>query len=389
MGAKSKPHGDALARRPRRRRRRVGPAGSRTTVLALAPPPAKGDPVKIEDDGAAAEQLVELPRREEARYERLSSSSSTTTARSRRARSASSRGAARLGGDVAGVVVGHESRRRGAGRRPTARPPSTSSTTPAFEAPLPQPRVDALEAVVAASGATNVLFAASVLSADVAAGLSARLDAGLNWDLTDFALEGGELVAQAARARRLGPRRRRLDERAADRARPLRRVRAGRDGRYRDASTLSPSRCRALLDGGADGRAGAGAGERPVDRGRRRDRRRRPRPRRARGLRARRGARRGARRSGRRDARRRRRRLVPVLDAGRADRQVGLAEALHRARHLRRDPAQGRHAELRRDRRDQQGPERADLRLRRPRRRRRPAPIVPKLTELVRARRGA
>ena len=67
---------------------------------------------------------------------------------------------------------------------------------PAFEAPLPQPRVDALEAVVAASGAENVLFGASVLAADVAAGLSARLDAGLNWDVTDFRLDGGALVAK-------------------------------------------------------------------------------------------------------------------------------------------------------------------------------------------------
>ena len=38
---------------------RAGPSGSRTTVLALAPPPAKGDQVKIEDDGSAAEQLVD------------------------------------------------------------------------------------------------------------------------------------------------------------------------------------------------------------------------------------------------------------------------------------------------------------------------------------------
>ncbi len=51
-----------------------------------------------------------------------------------------------------------------------------------------------------------------------------------------------------------------------------------------------------------------------------------------------------------------------------------LAEALRRRGDLRRDPAQGRHAGLGHDRRDQQGPERADLRLRRPRRRRRPAP---------------
>ena len=41
-----------------------------------------------------------------------------------------------------------------------------------------------------------MLFAASVLSADVAAGLAARLDAGLNWDVTDFSLDGGELVAK-------------------------------------------------------------------------------------------------------------------------------------------------------------------------------------------------
>ena len=42
-------------------------------------------------------------------------------------------------------------------------------------------------------------------------------------------------------------------------------------------------------------------------------------------------------------------------------------------RDLRRDPAQGRHAGLREHRRDQQGPERADLRVLRPRDRRRPA----------------
>jgi electron transfer flavoprotein alpha subunit len=65
---------------------------------------------------------------------------------------------------------------------------------PALEAPLPQPRVDALQALVQQTGAETVLFAASVLSADVAAGLAARLDAGLNWDLTDLALRDGELV---------------------------------------------------------------------------------------------------------------------------------------------------------------------------------------------------
>ena len=48
--------------------------------------------------------------------------------------------------------------------------------------------------------------------------------------------------------------------------------------------------------------------------------------------------------------------------------------ALHRGRHLRRDPAPGRHADVQDDRRHQQGPRGADLRARRLRRRRRPAP---------------
>ena len=63
-------------------------------------------------------------------------------------------------------------------------------------APLPQPRVDALAALVEQMEAETVLFAASVLSADVAAGLAARLEAGLNWDLTDLELRDGELVGK-------------------------------------------------------------------------------------------------------------------------------------------------------------------------------------------------
>ena len=99
-----------------------------------------------------------------------------------------------LGGDVAGVVVGHDVAGVAAAAGAYGVGDVYTVDAPAFEAPLPQPRVDALEAVVAASGAENVLFAASVLSADVAAGLSARLDAGLNWDLIDFRIEGGQLV---------------------------------------------------------------------------------------------------------------------------------------------------------------------------------------------------
>jgi electron transfer flavoprotein alpha subunit len=66
----------------------------------------------------------------------------------------------------------------------------------ALEAPLPQPRVDALASLVRDRGFDTVLFAGSVLAADLAAGLSARLQAGLNWDLTDLVEQDGELVGK-------------------------------------------------------------------------------------------------------------------------------------------------------------------------------------------------
>jgi electron transfer flavoprotein alpha subunit len=68
--------------------------------------------------------------------------------------------------------------------------------SPELEAPLPQPRVDALERLVRDEGYDTVLFGATVLAADVAAGLAARLEAGLNWDLTDVSLEDGKLVGK-------------------------------------------------------------------------------------------------------------------------------------------------------------------------------------------------
>ncbi len=67
---------------------------------------------------------------------------------------------------------------------------------PALEAPLPQPRVDALAQIVREHGVENVLFAQSVLASDIAAALAARLEAGLNWQLTDLVVEGGELVGK-------------------------------------------------------------------------------------------------------------------------------------------------------------------------------------------------
>jgi electron transfer flavoprotein alpha subunit len=67
---------------------------------------------------------------------------------------------------------------------------------PQLEAPLPQPRVDVLARLVRDRGFDNVFLANSVLAADVAAALAARLDAGLNWDLTDVVGEDGRLVGR-------------------------------------------------------------------------------------------------------------------------------------------------------------------------------------------------
>ena len=102
--------------------------------------------------------------------------------------------AAALGGDVAGVVLGSGVRDAAAKAGPFGAQTVYVVDDETLAAPLPQPRVDALEAVVRESGATNVLFPASVLAADVAAGLAARLDAGLIWDLTDLRLDGDDLV---------------------------------------------------------------------------------------------------------------------------------------------------------------------------------------------------
>src|SRR5439155_1396714 len=67
---------------------------------------------------------------------------------------------------------------------------------PALEAPLPQPRVDVAADLFRRQSFDTVLFGATVLTADVAAGLAARLDAGLNWDLVDLAEDNGKLVGK-------------------------------------------------------------------------------------------------------------------------------------------------------------------------------------------------
>jgi electron transfer flavoprotein alpha subunit len=104
--------------------------------------------------------------------------------------------AAQLGGDVAAIVAGSGVRELAAqaGRFGAAK--VYAADDPALAAPLPQPRVDVLAALVRDQGFDTVLFGASVLSADVAAGLAARLGAGLNWDLVDLELRDGALVGR-------------------------------------------------------------------------------------------------------------------------------------------------------------------------------------------------
>ena len=66
---------------------------------------------------------------------------------------------------------------------------------PALAAPLPQPRVDVVAKLVEERGFENVFFGATVLTADIAAALAVRLDAGVNWDLIDIERRGDGRLA--------------------------------------------------------------------------------------------------------------------------------------------------------------------------------------------------
>jgi electron transfer flavoprotein alpha subunit len=101
-----------------------------------------------------------------------------------------------LGGDVAGVVLGSGVTELAPQAGKYGAPKVFVCDDPKLAAPLPQPRVDALAQLVRDEAFDTVLFAASVLSADVAAGLAARLEAGLNWDLVDLVVEDGALIGK-------------------------------------------------------------------------------------------------------------------------------------------------------------------------------------------------
>jgi electron transfer flavoprotein alpha subunit len=104
--------------------------------------------------------------------------------------------AAQLGDEVAAVVAGSGVKALAAEAGRYGAATVYAADDPALAAPLPQPRVDVLARVIADAGFATILFGASVLAADVAAGLAARLGAGLNWDLVDLELRDGTLVGK-------------------------------------------------------------------------------------------------------------------------------------------------------------------------------------------------
>jgi electron transfer flavoprotein alpha subunit len=104
--------------------------------------------------------------------------------------------AAQLGDDVTAVLLGSgvEGLAEAVGKHGASRVLVADDSV--LEAPLPQPRVDVLAKLVRSEGFDNVIFGSSVLAADVAAGLAARLDAGLNWDLVDLEVRDSKLVGK-------------------------------------------------------------------------------------------------------------------------------------------------------------------------------------------------
>ena len=236
---------------------------------------------------------------------------------------------------------------------------------------LAQPIVDVMAKVMTDNDIDYALFGGGLLGFEIGAGLTARLNAGVTMEVTAVKVDGGKLVAErpvlqdsaivdvgyvsepgiiigrlnAFDVKEEGSGDAEVEQIEVElsewstKAKMVTRGEArGEDVNIEDAE---------ILVGGGRGLGGEGQ------------------------LLARRGPRQVPGWSRRRDPRGRRRRLVPVLDADRPDRQDGRSEAVPRGRHLRRDPAQGRDAVLGEHPRDQQGPERADLRVLRPRRRRR------------------
>ena len=203
-------------------------------------------------------------------------------------------------------------------------------------------------------GYDTVLFGQSVLAADVAAGLAARLDAGLNWDLADLVEQDGALVGKRPalqdsvivdvgwkseprlalfRSGAFDPQETGGEAQVEDAPVELQDFSTAAtmvEQAHAESEGPAIEEAQVIVAGGrglggpenfklveelAQALGGAVAATRAVvDAG-----------------------------------------WYPYCGAGRPDGQDRVAEALRRRRHLGRDPAQGRHAELGDDRRDQQG----------------------------------
>ena len=100
--------------------------------------------------------------------------------------------------DIAAVLVGDGDLARARRARPVAtarRPCSPRSTRTRIRCPVPA-STSLAEILRQFPKFDSVLLSNSVLAADVAAGLAARLDAGINWDLVDLELRDGEPVGK-------------------------------------------------------------------------------------------------------------------------------------------------------------------------------------------------
>jgi electron transfer flavoprotein alpha subunit len=98
-----------------------------------------------------------------------------------------------IGYDVAGVVLGEDAAscsRSASGVRLVY-----AGDAPELADPLPQARAEALAELVRRTGADNVLLAASELATEVAGGLAAALEGGVVDSIVELARDGGELVA--------------------------------------------------------------------------------------------------------------------------------------------------------------------------------------------------
>ena len=367
-------------RRRHRRRRRSAPTARSVDCGDFKAPPAKagGTIIEDEDTDETVEQDRRLARREEAdlmagilvyalHYEgAFNKNSLGAVSEARQARRRARR------------RVPTRSSSAAATSRRALRPRSARyGATKVFRAEGPeglaQPVVDVMAKVIDRQRPSTTRCSAAACSASRSAPASPRAcSAGVTMEVTAVNVEDGKLVAERPILGDSPISTLAVPGRPRDHHRPPQRVRDQGVRRRRRPRSRTSRRALALVDPGDDGPARRAARRRREHRGRRHPRRRRPRPRQGRGLRALRGARGRARRRRRRHPRGGRRRLVPLRRADRPDGQDRRAEALPRGGHLRRDPAQGRHAGLGEHRGDQQGRERPDLRVLRPRHRRRP-----------------